>query len=299
MPFLSFTKMAGAGNDFIVVDNRTLRLTDVGAASLARLVCPRRTSVGADGLLLLDASRETDFRMRYYNADGSRAPFCGNGARCLARFAYRRGIVGQEMAFDADDGRHQATIVGREVRLRLVDPTDILLNRPIQGFARSTVVHTLNTGTVHAVIRSDDVAAEDVARDGRALRSHPMFQPGGTNVNFVQTVAPSGLALRTYERGVEAETLSCGTGAAAAAVTFALLDDVPAPITVHTRSGEPLLVDFQRDGDSITGVSLQGSAHIIYDGELAEDVGVHLRADGIMNEEILNPQSAIRNPQSV
>lgn len=291
MSSLSFTKMAGAGNDFIVIDNRTLRLTDARAASLARLVCPRRTSVGADGLLLLDASRETDFRMRYYNADGSRAPFCGNGARCLARFAYRRGIVGPEMAFDADDGRHQATIVGREVRLRLVDPADVILNRRIDGFARSPVIHTLNTGTVHAVIRSDDVEAEDVARDGRALRSHPMFQPGGTNVNFMQTVAPSGLALRTYERGVEAETLSCGTGAGAAAVTFALLDGVPAPITVHTRSGEPLVVDFQRDGDSITGVSLQGSAHIIYDGELAEDVCVHLRADGIMNEGVLDPQS--------
>jgi diaminopimelate epimerase len=269
MPF-PFTKMHGAGNDFILLDNRLLELDDAAASRLAKRLCGRRTGIGADGLVLLDASRTAAFRMRHYNPDGSRASFCGNGARCLARFAYRRGLTGPAMAFEADDGPHEAEIIGDQVRLSMVDPTDIRLNRTVSGFVRSSTVHTLNTGADHAVVCSEDVGLEAVEADGRALRMHPMFHPAGTNVNFLQALDASTIAVRTYERGVEAETLSCGTGAVACAVAFALLQDARPPIQVRTRSGETLTVTFDRRGMTISRVALQGSAHLVFDGEWLE-----------------------------
>lgn len=270
MPSIHFTKMHGAGNDFIVIDNRSLRLQDTEAVRLTQRLCPRRTGIGADGLVLLEPGHRTEFRMRHYNTDGSRATFCGNGARCLARFAYRKGVAGASMTFEADDGMHHATIVGDDVQLHMVDPNAIMLHRPILDYTRTAVLHTINTGAPHAVILSDDVTAEDIERDGRALRRHDLFQPYGTNVNFVQQTGPGALVIRTYERGVEAETLSCGTGAVAAALTVALLDGTGAPVMVQTHGGETLVVDFQRQDEAITGVILQGSAHMVFDGELTE-----------------------------
>lgn len=268
---LHFTKMHGAGNDFLVIDNRVYRLDDAAAARLAQRACPRRFGVGADGLLLLDDSPDAGFRMRYYNADGSRAAFCGNGARCLARFAYRRGVAGASMTFESDDGLHRAVIEGQTVRISMADPANVRLNRPLTGYARAKTVHTLNTGADHAVLLSGDLEAEDVENHGRELRYHPLFHPAGTNVNFVRRLDASAIAVRTYERGVEAETLSCGSGGVAAVVAMTLLEGLTPPIKVHTRSGETLTVDFRRGERGIAGVTLQGSAHFVYDGELAEE----------------------------
>ena len=267
---IHFTKMHGAGNDFIVIDNRTYQLNDAVAAQFAKQVCHRRFGIGADGILLLDSGRHADFQMRYYNSDGSRS-FCANGARCLARFAYHRGMVGKAMIFEADDGRHEAVIVGRAVRLHMTDPAMVDLNRTISAYPRAETVHSINTGTQHAVLHSDDVIQEDVVHHGRVLRQHSLFQPLGTNVNFVQTMDTSRIAVRTYEKGVEAETLSCGTGAVAAVAVMTLLDEIEPPVMVHTRSGETFSVNFTRNGSVIRGVTLEGSAHIVYDGEFLEE----------------------------
>ena len=263
---IAFTKMHGAGNDFILVDNRSLLLGDLEARHLARRMCARRTAIGADGLILMDASPTTDFRMRHYNLDGSRASFCGNGARCLARFAYRCGLAGSTLRFEADDGLHNAEIRDDQVKLEMVDPTDIRLERPLPDFPRLPVVHTLNTGVPHAVALSSDLRLEAVEQRGRLLRRHTLFQPDGVNVNFFQPLDAANLSVRTYERGVEAETLSCGTGAVACAVVFALLEDAQPPIRVHTASGEVLTVDFDRQAERFSLVTLEGSAHLIFDG---------------------------------
>lgn len=269
---ISFTKMHGAGNDFIIVDSRRRILAEDNAVRFAQRQCSRRTGVGADGLILLDDDTSADFRMRHYNPDGSRAPFCGNGARCLARFAYRHGIAEREMQFEADDGRHHAVIDGQNVRLHMRAPDQITLHRSISDYPRTGTLHTIDTGTKHAVIRSEDVKKELVEEDGRTLRYHSMFQPDGTNVNFVQKTGLSQLAIRTYERGVETETLACGTGTVAAAVVFALTDGVSSPVSVHTHGGETLTVDFRQNGTKITDVILTGSAHMVFEGTLGGEL---------------------------
>lgn len=267
-----FTKMHGAGNDFIIVDSRRRNLPEDYAVRFAQRQCSRRTGVGADGLILLNDDTATDFRMSHYNPDGSRASFCGNGARCLALFAYRHGIAGREMAFGADDGLHHAVIDGQKVRLHMIEPDQFMVHRSISEYPRTNTLHTIDTGTKHAVIRSEDVGKELVEEDGRALRYHSMFQPDGTNVNFVQKTGLSALAIRTYERGVEAETLACGTGTVAAAVVLALTDGVTPPVSVHTHGGETLVVDFRQNDTKITDVTLTGSAHMVFEGTLGGEL---------------------------
>jgi diaminopimelate epimerase len=273
MSHISFTKMHGAGNDFILVDNRRQSWPDEIAGRLARRWCNRRTGIGADGLILLEEGESTPFRMRHYNLDGSRASFCGNGARCLARFAYHRGIANLSMAFEADDGVHKAEIVGTEVALTMTDPCDIGLNRSLPDDPILACYHTLNTGTDHAVFPSKNVTGEAVETTGAHLRHHPIFQPGGTNINFVQPLTAASLSVRTFERGVEAETLSCGTGAVACAVVHVLTGEMKSPIEVHTRSGEILLVSFEYNNDLLTNVILRGSAHWVFSGEVPFDGG--------------------------
>ena len=266
---IPFTKMHGAGNDFILVDIRRYHWPDETAGRLARQWCTRRTNIGADGLILLEEDESALLRMRHYNADGSRAPFCGNGARCFARFAYHQGLAGRSMSFLADDGMHQAEVMENEVALMMTPPCDINLNCSLPDDPQMACYHTLNTGTRHAVFPSEDVKAEAVEINGPRLRHHPIFQPGGTNINYVQVLGRASLAVRTYERGVEAETLSCGTGAVACAIVHALLDDVASPIEVYTRSGETMQVSFERGDHLFTQVMLRGSAHWVCSGKAA------------------------------
>lgn len=265
---LEFAKMTGAGNDFIVIDNRTNAIGE-DARELAKQLCRRRLSVGADGLILIIPSTTCDFRMRYFNADGSEADMCGNGGRCVAAFAHELGIAGTTMKFESRSGVHSAEVLGDDrVRLAMTDPRAMLLNVElfVDGVART--VHRVNTGVPHAVHEVDDVEDFPVFDVGRAIRMHQKFMPEGTNADFVSVLDERRIALRTYERGVEDETLACGTGSVAAAVVLAALGKVSPPVTVETRGGVPLIVDFYMSDLGFCDVSLSGEARVVYRGEL-------------------------------
>ena len=269
-----FTKMNGAGNDFVVLDNRFLRFSDDELAGLARRFCPRRTGVGADGLLALDEADGTDFRMRYRNADGSLATMCGNGARCLARFAACAGLGTEAegtvaLAFETDGGPYRAEVAGRApsgpVRLAVPPARDY-------GPAADGVVQ-IWTGTEHAVVFTDSVDAFDVEGEGRRLRWDPAFAPAGTNVNAVEVVGPGHVRVRTFEKGVEAETLACGTGAVASALAAALGGHLRAAdgdrhsVAVEMPGGT-LEVGFALADGRADEVTLAGPAETVYQGTL-------------------------------
>ncbi|MEM1057469.1 MAG: diaminopimelate epimerase [Bacteroidota bacterium] len=266
-----FTKMNGAGNDFVVLDNRFLRFSDDELADLARRVCPRRTGIGADGLLALDDEDGTDFRMRYRNADGSLGTMCGNGARCLARFATRAGL-GREsdgathLAFETDGGRYSARVTPEAVEL------DVPPAKDWDASAESPLgtVHPIWTGTEHAVVFVDDVETAPVAEEGARLRHHPAFAPTGTNVNFVErldadTDGTERVRVRTFEKGVEAETLACGTGALASALVTRQASGSTRPGRVAVEMpGGTLRVGVDASGR----LTLSGPAETVYEGTL-------------------------------
>ncbi len=265
-----FTKMSASGNDFIIIDNRN-RAVPGDEAAFARSVCRRRLSVGADGVLLVGPSGEpgAHFRMRVINADGSEAEMCGNGARTVARFAQREGIAPAGMRFETIAGIISAEVLGEEVRLGMGDPTGLELAFPLTVEGTALEAHFVNTGVPHTVVFVPDLEAVDVVGLGRAIRRHERFQPAGTNVDFVcQGAQPGELALRTYERGVEDETLACGTGAVAAALVAQQAGKVNPPVKVKTRGGTTLTVTFRAHSTGVSEVTLEGDARIIYDGVL-------------------------------
>ncbi|PSQ75682.1 MAG: diaminopimelate epimerase [Bacteroidetes bacterium QH_7_62_13] len=239
---VEFSKMHGAGNDFIVIDNRWYRFSDAELADLAETWCPRRFGVGADGLLALNEAESDDvaYRMRYVNADGSWATMCGNGARCLAQFALESDFEGPELSFETDAGRYHATRAGEAPdRVRLfVPPPEALDLDMIVDADTPEPVHFVHTGTEHLVTFVPDIRAVSVEEWAPPLRADPRVHPEGANVNFVAVNAEGSLQVRTYEKGVEEETLSCGTGVLAAAVVAGATDRVDdGPVTVHTRGG--------------------------------------------------------------
>jgi len=269
MPLLHFTKMNGAGNDFVMLDNRdgSLALTD---SQIARL-CDRHRGVGADGLLLVGKPEaEADFRMRYYNADGREAEMCGNGARCFARFVDK--IAGAEdgtVNFETPAGVISATLRGDQVSLGMSQPGPFADGVQLEAAGEKPTVYFINTGVPHAVVLVDDLEGTDVHHLGAALRHHHHFQPRGTNVNFVRQLGPQDLAIRTYERGVEAETLACGTGVVASALTIAALTGAESPVRVLVKGGDTLTVDFLRAGDGFSHVVLTGPADFVFEGDIA------------------------------
>ena len=265
----AFTKMNGAGNDFVLLDNRS------GAASLdadqIRRICDRHRGVGADGVLAVEAAQtaEADFRMRYYNSDGGEAEMCGNGARCFARFA--GGLANRPLdaiRFETPAGVIGAEFEGERVRLAMSAPRDLRLGESVEAQGRPLVVHSVDTGVPHAVLFVDEPGAADVAGLGAALRYHPYFAPRGTNVNFVGVAAPGRLILRTYERGVEAETLACGTGAVASALIYAAVHGAASPVDVAVRGGEDLRIGFARTDGGFADVTLTGPADFVFSGEI-------------------------------
>ena len=261
---ISFTKMAGGGNDFVMIDNRALKITD--AAELTRRICTRALSVGADGLILVESSVRATFRMRYYNADGSLGEFCGNGTRCAARFAFMNVIAGRQMTIETDAGIVSATIgEGGSVTITLPPPYQFRPDRPVK--VGETVVRgsSIMVGVPHYVIfLRDDLWQQDIAPLGRAIRKHPELQPAGSNVNFVVVRGGQSIEVRTYERGVEAETLSCGSGVVASAVTSALFGRVKPPVSVLTRSGTTYEVLFDLVAGGVDNVRLRGDARVIF-----------------------------------
>ena len=265
---IDFTKMSGTGNDFILIDHRTPFLSREEMPGFAKAVCERRVSVGADGLILLENSEAADFRWQFLNADGSWAEMCGNGARCAARFAHARGIAPARMRFETVAGLIEAEVTGQSVKLKMTAPTNLRLHEKLMVNGEEQVVHSLNTGVPHAVLFMEDIRQAPVMEWGRALRFHEHFQPAGTNVNFVQKQGGNGLIVRTYERGVEGETLACGTGAVSSAIIAGILGQVQPPVTVTTSGGEQLIIHYALAGQEIAEVFLEGPANFIYEGQL-------------------------------
>ncbi|MES2202211.1 MAG: diaminopimelate epimerase [candidate division FCPU426 bacterium] len=265
---LRFVKMSGAGNDFVVLDNRAQQVPEPLAAFAAK-VADRKRGVGADGVLLVEPSSRKAFRMRYFNADGSEADMCGNGGRCIARYATLIGAAPQAMEFENLAGDFSATVLADgSVSLRMTDPHSLVLDRKVELDGKLLKAHSLNTGVPHLVVPVADVDQAAVFEDGRKLRYHADFQPKGTNVNFVQVVDRHTVKVRTYERGVEDETLACGTGSVACAVAMAAAGEVESPVSVITRGGDALEISFDLIDHEATGVFLKGGAEVSFEGEL-------------------------------
>lgn len=270
---LEFTKLSGAGNDFIVINNMDLTVPEAGRRDLFSQWCRRGMSIGADGVLLVEPADEdsgSHFRMRYYNADGGEAETCGNGSRCIARFAFTQGIAPREMVFQTLAGPYQAEVLENgEVRVEMSDAFGLREGIAIADPEFSGNVSFVNTGVPHVVVLQDDLDNAPVVAAGRHLRYHKEFAPAGTNVNFVKVSGPDSLDVRTYERGVENETLACGTGCIASSIIAVRQSLVHSPVRVKTASGEYLTIDFHLTADGATHVSLQGSAHIVFRGYVA------------------------------
>lgn len=263
---IAFTKMNGAGNDFILIDNRAgqVRLSPEQVAQL----CHRQRGIGADGLILLIpcASGKADWSWDFYNSDGSRAEMCGNGARCFARFVARLTGTSGRLSFETVAGVIRAELRGERVTVNLTDPRDLKLAQSVPAKSGNLIVHSLNTGVPHAVLYVPDADQAMVQPLGAELRYHPCFAPKGTNVNFVQVLGPGSIRVRTYERGVEGETLACGTGVTASALISAAVHGFTSPVQVKVQGGDTLEVAFTREGDRFGNVHLTGPADFAFEG---------------------------------
>ena len=261
MKKINFTKMVASGNDFVVVE-ACQSISTSGYRDLAKKMCDRKFGVGADGLLVIGKSQKADIRMRIFNADGSEAEMCGNGARCAALYTGKKNMRLETLA-----GIIEAIVSRDLVKIKLTDPHSLKLDLPVKVGSRSLWVNFINTGVPHAVIFVDGLENIDVHSLGRHIRNHKEFSPKGTNVNFIEVLDNDSIAIRTYERGVEAETLACGTGSTASALVFALRAGINKYVFVHTRSGEVLKVYFNRTDNKFSDVWLEGKASIVYEGK--------------------------------
>ncbi len=266
-----FYKMSGSGNDFILIDNRDGAVNAKEIKDFVAAVCRRKFSVGADGLILIEHSEKADFKWRFFNQDGSLAEMCGNGGRCAARFAYLNQICGPELSFETDAGIVRAIVDGIRVRLEMTQPNGMVLGEEIEAGGKVFSVNSINTGVPHAVIWADDLEGVPIVEWGRPIRYHDRYAPAGTNVNFVKQSENGNLLIRTYERGVEDETLACGTGSVAAALVAARKGLVESPVSVKTRGGDLLTVYFSKAGFDFVDVFLEGDARVIYQGRLWDE----------------------------
>ena len=267
-----FTKMSGSGNDFIIIDNRELVIEASAKRDFVSKICIPKISVGADGVIFVENSEKFDFKWDFYNGDGSSAEMCGNGGRCVARYAYEKNIAPEKMSFETTAGIIKAEVKESNVRIKLTSPESLQRNLDIILNEKTFRVDCLNTGVPHTIVYTEDIMNEDVCGIGRGIRLHPRFSPAGTNVDFVQKQGENELRVRTYERGVEDETLACGTGVVASALLASQAGMVESPIRVQTQGGEFLTVDFEViDGsDSFGEVFLEGSAKFVFEGTLIE-----------------------------
>ncbi|MGE5424667.1 MAG: diaminopimelate epimerase [Syntrophothermus sp.] len=258
---IPFRKYHGAGNDFLMIDNRVMQWEP--EATMVAFLCDRHMGIGADGMILLNSSETKDFSMRYYNSDGNESTMCGNGGRCISAFARFLGLTEDHAFFSAADGFHEAIILEEKgnisiVRLRMQDVEIPVVTQPGQIF--------LNTGSPHMVILVDDPDRIDLIAEARKIRFGKDFNEKGTNVNFLQMKGDQ-LYVRTYERGVEDETLACGTGVTASALAAALLDGKKTAYEIRTKGGM-LKVTFRRTADRFTDVWLEGPAAFVFEGTI-------------------------------
>jgi len=278
---MEFTKCQGAGNDFILIDNRDGKVDrkveelGIDLPTFVRKLCAFHTGVGADGLILIEDPDDpkNDFKWRFFNADGSVAEMCGNGSRCAVRFAYEKGIVKKEkVRFETLAGVIEAEIKegGRVVKVQLTPPFGLRTDLKVPLEEGGLEAHFINTGVPHAVIVREDLETLKVKDLGAKIRYHELFAPSGTNVNFVKPIGEDAIAVRTYERGVEDETLACGTGSTAAAIIAYLKGLVEKkPIKVHTKGGEVLIIDFDEE---LKKVTLEGKVYKVFDGFLSFEI---------------------------
>ncbi len=268
---IEFFKMSGSGNDFILIDNRNQSLVVGNLTEFVREICERKVSVGADGLILIENSGRADFRWRYFNADGSEVDMCGNGGRCAARFAFIKGIAGKRLSFETGAGIIDAEVKNDVVKLRLTDPHHVKINFSIMIENRPLEVSFINTGVPHVVHFVHNLGEFDVFQTGRKIRYHKEFQPEGTNANFMEVIDRHTIRVRTYERGVEDETLACGTGAVASALIASGKGLVESPVDVRVKSGETLKIYFHKTDGEFKDIYLEGKAKVVYEGHLWEE----------------------------
>lgn len=266
---LEFTKMSGAGNDFILLDNRDGRIV-LTPEKVARL-CHRQFGIGADGLMLLVPARtaNADFAWQFYNSDGSDAEMCGNGARCFARYIQRTANWNlPTVRFETLAGVIHAEFVGERVTIGLTPPKGLRLAEKVPTRQAELEVSSLNTGVPHAVVFVADADKAMVQELGSELRWHAHFAPRGTNVNFAQVLAPDHIRVRTYERGVEGETLACGTGVTASALVASRVHGFRSPVRVQVQGGDELSVSFREEAGEFRDVRLSGPATFVFEGRI-------------------------------
>jgi len=268
---ITFYKMSGSGNDFIIIDNRNKVVEEKNLSKFIENVCRRKMSVGADGLIFVENSDSLDYKWRFFNSDGNPAEMCGNGAMCVARFAFLNKIAGANMSFETEAGEISARVSKDRVKLKMPNPSDIEIDYIIELKNGPISVCSVNTGVPHVVVGVDSFTNIGVVKLGREIRFHEMFAPAGTNVNFIYEQEDSTISIRTYERGVEVETLACGTGSIACAIIMAYKFKKKSPIKFLTRSGAYLTVHFKEKEAEFYDIQLEGDARIIYKGELWED----------------------------
>lgn len=275
---INFWKLQASGNDFVLIDCRKDKWTKSKYVKFTQKVCDRKFGIGADGVLVVEKSKKADFKMRIFNADGSEAEMCGNGSRCFAfwvtKYALKKDKA--ELNFETIAGMISAVVIRKkkenecEVKIGLSDPFGLEIDTKLKVANKTVKVNFVNTGVPHAVVEVKNIEKVDIKTLGAAIRYHDYFAPAGTNVNFVQIVKKDKVLVRTYERGVEDETLSCGTGTCASAIVAGLKDKHEKKaykMNVISRSNEHLKVDFLKDGDKISNVWLDGKAYEVFSGK--------------------------------
>lgn len=262
---LTFWKMQGAGNDFILFDDRRLTFPVSDRGWISR-IAERRTGIGSEGVILMQPSKSADFRMRFFNPDGSEVGMCGNGARCVALLAHELDAASERMSIETISGAVGAEILDEGVRLEMMEPKDWRIDRPLSLDGRRIQYSYVVAGVPHVVIETEDLEGCDVNGIGRKIRHHPDFAPAGTNVNFIKVEGPQILKIRTYERGVEGETMACGTGMVSSALTAAKRGRVSPPVKVLAASRDVLTVDFRFNRDATENVTLLGPAVHVFAG---------------------------------
>ena len=273
---VNFTKMSGTNNDFVVIDNRKDIISN--HSDFAKFICQRRVSVGADGLILIENSKKADFKMRIFNPDGSEAEMCGNGARCAALYGDlkvgHRGLQDNKERTSSLKIETKAGVLSAEVfaknivKLKMSKPIDLKLNLIIKMNNTKQEISYINTGVPHTVLFVCDIDKIDVYNVGKKIRYHSYFETQGTNVDFIKVKDKNSIYMRTYERGVENETLACGTGAVASAIIACLKKGLTNPVNVYTRGGEILKIYFKNKGDKVYDVYLEGKVRIVYEGNI-------------------------------
>lgn len=252
MALLNFSKYQGTGNDFVMIDDRSESF-DMFDASLIQRLCDRKFGIGADGLIVIREADDYDFEMFYYNADGTTS-FCGNGARCAVQFAHERDICGTEVNFKAIDGEHEAQIDKQEVNLKMGS---------VDGIEEIAEGFFVDTGAPHVIVIAEELETKDVPQDGAAIRYNNNFKEVGTNVNFVEVIGDD-VFVRTYERGVEDETLSCGTGVTATSIVLSNFG-IASPVKVRTKGGI-LTISYEATENGFENVYLKGPAVKVFGG---------------------------------